>query len=278
MIKIPSLKDLLAAGAHFGQRTSRWHPKMKPFLFGSTRGVHLINLEKTREQIASGAEFLLNITRRGGTVLFVGTKGQAQSIIEKEATRAMSPYVTVRWLGGLFTNFNTVLDLIRKLERLETDKKKGQLEKYTKREQLDVERQIRKLNDTVGGIRSLSKLPDAVFITDINVDDIAVKEAVKTGVPIVAIVDSNSNPTKIDYPIPANDDAVKTLELITKIMADAVIEGRQASPATAKSDPAAKPEAEKKRTSAEDKKLAEVAKKALSPKTAKKTTPKSTKK
>lgn len=231
MLKLPTLKELLAAGAHFGQRTSRWHPKMKPFLFGASKGVHIINLEKTRERLAKAAEFALNLTRRGGVILFVGTKSQAHKVIMEEAQRAGVPYVTGRWLGGLFTNFNTVLDLIRKLERLEADRDKGKLELYTKREQLDVQRQIKKLHDTIGGIKMMHRLPDAIFVVDVNIDKIAVTEARRKKIPVIGICDSNGDPSKIDYPIPANDDAIKTIEMITKVMADAVLEGRKLIPA-----------------------------------------------
>jgi len=231
MIKIPSLKELLAAGAHFGQRTARWHPKMKPFLFGTSKGVHIINLEKTRDQLAVAAEFVLNLTRRGGVVLFVGTKMQAKKPLVDAATKSGMPYVTGRWLGGLFTNFNTVLDLLRKLERLEADRDKGKLELYTKREQLDVQRQIKKLHDTIGGIKSMRRLPDAIFVVDVNIDHIAIKEARRKKIPVIGIVDSNGDPSKVDYQIPANDDAIKTLEMICDVMAEAVLEGRKIAPA-----------------------------------------------
>lgn len=231
MLAIPSLKDLLQAGAHFGQRTSRWHPKMAPFLFGSTKGVHLINLEKTREQLARSAEFVLNLSRRGGVVMFVGTKRQSRIPIEVAAKKSNMPYVTGRWLGGLFTNFNTILDLLRKLERLESDKAHGKLDLYTKREQLDMQREIDRLEQTIGGIKDIRRLPEAIFVADVNADKIAVNEAKRKAIPVIGIVDSNANPSKIDYPIPANDDAIKTIELISNVIADAVIEGQRLKPA-----------------------------------------------
>ena len=231
MITIPSLKDLLASGAHFGQRTSRWHPKMQPFLFNKSKGVHIINLEKTREQLAQAAEYALNLTRRGGVLLFVGTKPQAKKPVVDAATKSGSPYVNGRWLGGLFTNFNTVLDLLKKLERLEQDRDQGKLELYTKREQLDVQRTIKKLHDTIGGIKTIRRLPDAIFVTDVTVDKIAVNEARRKNIPVIAIVDSNGDPSKVDYPIPANDDAVKTITTICDVMAQAVVEGRKLVPA-----------------------------------------------
>jgi small subunit ribosomal protein S2 len=231
MLSIPSLKELLAAGAHFGQRTSRWHPKMKPFIFGKSKSVHIINLEKTREQLAKAAEFALNLSRRGGTILFVGTKRHARTPIEEAAKRAGMPYVTGRWLGGLFTNFNTVLELLRKLERLESDQTQGKFAKYTKREQLDVQRKIDKLEGTIGGIKQVRRLPDAIFLVDVNIDKIAVNEATRRQIPIIGIVDSNSNPTKIAHPIPANDDAIKTIALISNVIADAILEGKKMQPA-----------------------------------------------
>jgi len=231
MLKLPTLKELLASGAHFGQRTARWHPKMQPYLFGASKGVHIINLEKTREHLAIAAEFVLNLTRRGGVVLFVGTKSQAKKPVVDAATKAGVPYVTGRWLGGLFTNFNTVLNLIRKLEHLEQDRDQGKLELYTKREQLDVQRQIKKLHDSIGGIKMMRRLPDAIFVVDVNIDAIAIKEARRKKIPVIGIVDSNANPSLVDYPIPANDDAIKTIELICGVMANAVLEGRGLMPA-----------------------------------------------
>lgn len=227
MIKIPSLKELLEAGVHFGQQTSRWHPKMEPYIFGATKGVHIINLEQTREYLAKAAEYALNLSRRGGILLFVGTKNQARIPIEAAAKKCGMPYVTGRWMGGLFTNFNTVLTLLRKLERLEDDQKKGKLEKYTKKERLHVQREIDRLHESIGGIKEIRRLPEAVYIVDVNVDKIAVTETTRKEIPIVAMVDSNSNPAEIDYPIPANDDAVKSIELISNVLADAVLEGKK---------------------------------------------------
>jgi small subunit ribosomal protein S2 len=241
-ITIPSLKELLAAGAHFGQKTSRWHPKVKPFLFGSSKGVHIINLEKTREHLASAAEFALNLSRRGGTILFIGTKRQARSVVIAAADKAGMPHVTGRWMGGLFTNFNTMLDLLRKLERLEADKVAGKFQQYTKREQLEVEREIERLHGTIGGIKNVRRLPDAIFIVDATVDKIAVGEATRKNIPIIAIVDSNANPEPIAYPIPANDDAVKSIELISNVIADAIIEGKATAPAPAPVEAPVRPE------------------------------------
>ncbi|MFO0705043.1 MAG: 30S ribosomal protein S2 [Candidatus Andersenbacteria bacterium] len=255
MIKLPSLKELLASGAHFGQRTARWHPKMGQYLFGSSKGVHIINLEKTREKLAEAAEFALNLTRRGGVILFVGTKPQARKPVTDAALTAGMPYVTGRWLGGLFTNFTTVLDLLRKLERLENDRDKGKLELYTKREQLDVQRQIKKLHEAIGGIKSMRRLPEAIFVVDVTVDQIAIKEARRKKIPVIAIVDSNGDPSKVDYPIPANDDAIKTLELICNVMAQAILEGRKLTPTPAAPAPAAVPGAAASVGSAESKKI-----------------------
>jgi small subunit ribosomal protein S2 len=242
MIQIPSLKELLSAGAHFGQRKARWHPRMKPFLFGVSRGVHIINLEQTREKLAEAAEFALNLSRAGGVILFVGTKRQAKKVVEQAAKRAGMPYVTGRWLGGLFTNFNTVLELLRKLERLEGDQAHGKFEQYTKREQLDVQREIAKLLNSIGGIKDMRRLPEAIFVVDSNIDAIAVGEAKRKDIPIIGLVDSNSDPKSITYPIPANDDAIKSIELVANVIADAVLEGKKLAPAApaAETAPAAK--------------------------------------
>jgi len=232
MITIPSLKELLAAGTHFGQKTSRWHPKMSPFLFGTSKGVHIINLEQTREKLVEAAEFVLNLSMRGGVVLFVGTKRQAQAAIEAAAKKSDMPFVTGRWIGGLFTNFGTVLELLKKLEKLETEKESGAVTKYTKREQLEIEREISRLNETIGGIKKIRRLPDAIFVVDATIDSIAIKEATRKGIPVIAIADSNANPAKVEYPIPGNDDAIKSIELLSNTIAEAVVEGRKRMPAT----------------------------------------------
>lgn len=227
MIKIPSLKELLEVGVHFGHRTSRWQPKMKPFIFGASKGVHIINLEETRKYLTQAAEFVLNLTRRGGVILFVGTKDQARKPIEEAAKRCGMPYVTGRWMGGLFTNFNTVLGSLKKLARLEEDQEKGRFEKYTKKERLEVQREIDRLHESIGGIKEIRRLPEAVFIADVNTDKIATQETKRKQIPIVATLDSNSSPVDIDYPIPANDDAVKAIALIANVLADAVLEGKK---------------------------------------------------
>lgn len=223
-----SLLDLLKSGAHFGHTTSRWNPKMKPYIFAIRNNIHILDLEKTKQQLLKAASFISNTASQGGTVLFVGTKRQSRDSIKRAATSCGMPYVNVRWLGGTFTNFKTIQKTIRKLEKLNQLKVSGELEtKYTKKERLLVEREIEKLEKLFEGIKNLKKLPEAIFVADINYDDIAVAEARKMRVKIVGLVDSNSNPQAVDYPIPCNDDAAKAVELMTTVIAEAVEEGKK---------------------------------------------------
>ncbi len=229
-----SLLELLQSGAHFGHKTSRWNPKMKPFIFTVRNDIHILDLEKTRKGLVRAAEFAGNIASSGGTILFIGTKRQARSIVKAQAQAAGMPFVNVRWLGGTFTNFKTIQRTVRKLEKLLELKTSGDLEsKYTKKERLLVEREIVKLEKLFEGVKDMRKIPQAVFIADINYDDIALAEAKKMKVPIIAVVDSNSNPEGIDYPIPANDDATAAIELITTIIATAIKEKKSATPVQA---------------------------------------------
>lgn len=225
MLEKVNLLDLFKAGVHFGHRTSRWHPKMKPFIFGQKNSIHIINLEKTIEMIEKAVEFIIKIVGGGGTILFVGTKKQAQPIIEKYAKECNMPYVTDRWLGGTFTNFTEVRKLVQHYISLKERKEKGELAKYTKKEQLDFEREINKLERYIIGLVHLKKLPDAVFFVDIKTDETALREAHKKQIPIISICDTNVNPDPVTYPIAANDDGIKSLELITSIIAKAVQEG-----------------------------------------------------
>ncbi len=223
-----SLLDLLKSGAHFGHTTSRWNPKMKPYIFTTRNNIHILDLEKTRICLLKAMEFAKQLSSKGGSVLFVGTKKQTKEIIKQAALNSNSPFVNVRWLGGTFTNFRTIQKTIRKLERLENLKASGDLEsRYTKKEALMIIREIEKLKKLFEGIQNMKKLPEAIFVTDVKHDSIAVKEAKKSGVKIIGIVDSNSSPEYVDYPIPCNDDATKAIELLSNAMSEAVTEGNQ---------------------------------------------------
>ncbi len=220
-----SLLELLQSGAHFGHKTSRWNPKMKPYIFTVRNDIHILDLEKTRRALTKAAEFVGNIAQTGGTILFIGTKRQARSIIKKNAEIAGQPYINVRWLGGTFTNFKTIQKTVRKLDKLSEQKANGQLEsRYTKKERLLVEREIEKLDKLFVGMKDMKRIPQAVFISDINYDDIALAEARKMNVPIIALVDTNSNPEGVDFPIPCNDDATAAIELVTSVIAQAIKE------------------------------------------------------
>lgn len=199
---------------------------MKPFIFTARNGIHIINLEQSLEQLKVAQNFLRDITSKGGTILFVGTKRQAKESVERHAKDSGSLYITERWLGGLFTNFGIVSKLVQRLRKLTEDKKAGNLEKYTKKERLRFDEEIEKLEKLVGGIRELRALPQAVVIIDIKTEKTALREAKKVGLPIVAMVDTNTDPEGITYPIPANDDATKSIELVVSFLADAAKEGK----------------------------------------------------
>ncbi len=220
-----TLLDLLKSGVHFGHQTSRWHPRMQPFIFTARNGIHIIDLEKSLTQIRKAQDFLRTITASGGTVIFIGTKRQARDIVRAAAANSGAMSIAERWLGGLFTNFAVVSKLVQRLRKLTEDRTLGALAKYTKKEQLRFDEEIAKLEKLVGGIRELRQLPQAVFIVDVKTEKTAVREARKAGIPIVAMVDTNTDPEGIAYPIPANDDATKSIALITELMGDAVREG-----------------------------------------------------
>lgn len=222
-----SLLEMLKSGVHFGHQKSRWHPKMKPYIYSVRGGVQIINLEKTQEALQKAVQYIKEVVAKQGTILFVGTKRQAKKIVKKHAEASGAPYITERWLGGLFTNFSTISKLLAKLKRLQADKVKGELDKYTKRERLKFDEKINKLKLIVGGIEDLTKLPDAVFIVDIKKERTCLQESIKMGIPLIALVDTNTNPTLVDYPIPANDDATKSIDLICGIIAQAVADGKE---------------------------------------------------
>ncbi len=219
------LIQLIKSGAHFGHLTRRWNPKMKPYIFMEKNGIHIIDLKKTQQLIDVAAEKLNQLASEGKTVLFVGTKKQAQAIIDTEAKKCGANWVSERWLGGMLTNFSTIRKSVKRLHNIEKQETDGTFEKITKKEILFLSRELGKLKKVLGGIETMNRLPGALFIVDIRKESIAVNEARKLNIPIFAIVDTNCDPDDIDYIIPANDDAVKTIEIITSTMADAILEG-----------------------------------------------------
>ncbi|MDP2671141.1 MAG: 30S ribosomal protein S2 [bacterium] len=227
MAKTPSMKELLEAGAHFGHQTRRWNPKMGNYIFGARAGVHILDLEKTEEKLKEAAEFVRETVEKGGSVVFLATKKQAQEIVKTEAERVGAMFLVERWLGGLFTNFEAVKKTIEKIPQLEENLKPES--KFTKKEQLLISRELAKLNRNIGGIKNLEKLPEILFVVDAKKEDNAIKEARKTGVKVVSIVDTNADPTSVDFPIPANDDAIKSISLVVKTIADAFEEGKAAN-------------------------------------------------
>ncbi|MFO7448054.1 MAG: 30S ribosomal protein S2 [Ignavibacteriaceae bacterium] len=224
-MKKVELTQLIEAGAHFGHLTRRWNPKMKPYIFMEKNGIHIIDLKKTQEQIISTAETLSKLVSDGKRVLFVGTKKQAKNVIETEARRCDSNWVSERWLGGMLTNFSTIRKSIKRLNNIEKQETDGTFDKITKKERLFLTREKDKLKKVLEGIENMSRLPGAMFVVDIKKESIAIKEAHRLNIPVFAVVDTNCDPDEVEYVIPANDDAVKTVELIVKIMADAVLEG-----------------------------------------------------
>jgi len=226
MATIPSLVELLQSGAHFGHQTSKWHPKMKKYIFGNRQGIHIINLEATQRALEDAMAYAKSVTQRGGVVLFVGTKKQASDVVRSAAMSAGMPFVDKRWLGGTLTNFSVISQLLRKFKDLKKRQERGELAKYTKFEQLKFSEEIEMLDEKIGGMQDLTRVPEAVFILDIRKDKTALDEAMRRGVKIIAICDSNVNPLHVDYPIPANDDAVKSIHLLANLMAKACQEGR----------------------------------------------------
>jgi small subunit ribosomal protein S2 len=219
------MKQLLEAGVHFGHQTRRWNPKMKPFIFGERNGIHIIDLQQTIKYFEIAYEFVVNLVANGGKLLFVGTKKQAQETIREEAERCGMYYVNHRWLGGTLTNFRTIRQSVEKLKRIESWFEDGTIERFPKKERLKLERLKNKLEKNLKGIKDMESLPQAVYIVDPVYEEIAVKEARKLGIPIIAIVDTNCDPDLIDYIIPGNDDAIRAVKLLTSKIADACIEG-----------------------------------------------------
>jgi len=225
-IKI-GLKDLLDAGCHFGHQAQRWNPKMAPFLYGVRDGVHIFDLAKTKEGLEKAAEFAKATVAKGGKIIFVGTKRQAQAIVKEEAQKAKMPFITERWLGGIITNWDNIKKSIDKLKDLKTQKEAGELKKYTKKENILIDREIARLERFFGGLVDLKELPAAIFIIDVKKEQAALREADKKNIPVIAIVDSNSDPDMVDWVIPANDDAVGSIKLIVSLIAEAVKRGQQ---------------------------------------------------
>jgi len=221
-----TIKELLEAGAHFGHQTSRWHPRMKKYIFTKRNGIHIIDLERTSNMLDEACEFVKQMVAEGGKILFVGTKKQAQNIIEEEAKRCGMYYINQRWIGGVLTNFATIQSRVDYLVHLEDQQVKGEFNRLPKKEALKLEEQITRLNKQIGGFKEMTSLPDAIFLVDLAKERIVLAEAQRLGIPVVAITDTNCNPDDVARPIPANDDAIRTIKLITGKLADAVIEGR----------------------------------------------------
>ncbi|HOJ16751.1 MAG TPA: 30S ribosomal protein S2, partial [Caldisericia bacterium] len=220
-----NMRSLLEAGVHFGHQTKRWNPKMKDFIFTARNGIHIMDLRQTSERLEAAYNFVLDVSRRGGKVLFVGTKKQAQDIVKEEALRCGMYYVNVRWFGGLLTNFQTIRQRIQKLKELEEAEKNNLLQKLPPKEYAKLKKEKERLATFLEGIRDMTELPQVVYVTDTHKDRIAILEAKRLRIPSIAITDTNSDPTEVNFPIPGNDDAIRSIRLITSIIADAVIEG-----------------------------------------------------
>jgi small subunit ribosomal protein S2 len=228
-----SMRQMLEAGVHFGHQTRFWNPKMAPFIFGERNKIHIINLEKTQPMYAEAAHFIKGVIADGGTVLFVGTKRSARESIQKEAERSGQPFVNQRWLGGMLTNFKTIRQSIKRLAELSELAASGGLEKRGKKEATQLRREMDKLERSLGGIKHMDGLPDALFVVDVGHENIAIHEAKKLGIPVAAIVDTNCSPDGIDYVIPGNDDAMRAIQLYATGIADAVLEGKESVPQVA---------------------------------------------
>lgn len=223
-----TLQDLLEAGCHFGHQSRRWNPKMESYLYAVRDGIHIFDLMKTKEGLEKAAAFAKEATANGKTILFVGTKRQARAIIKEEAQRINVPFISERWLGGTITNWEQIKKSIDKLAKMTEERNKGEYKKYTKKEQILLDREIRRLERFFGGLVGLKGKPDVIFVVDTKKEEAAVKEAKRKNIPIIAVVDSNTDPNSVDYVIPANDDAVGSIKLIVGMMAEAVKEGKEA--------------------------------------------------
>ncbi|HSR89441.1 MAG TPA: 30S ribosomal protein S2 [Candidatus Udaeobacter sp.] len=227
MSKMPTLLEMLKAGVHFGHQKSRWHPKMEQYIFGVRNGVHIIDLEKTQVQLEKALDYVKNLASKGQVILFVGTKRQAREITKAAAVSCEMPYLVERWIGGLLTNFDEVKRRLKKYHNLKEQFATGEIEKYTKKEQVTMKKQLEKLDKYLIGLTALDRMPDALFIADMRTEKTALAEAERTEIPTVAISDTNVNPEKVNYAIPANDDAVNSIKLVTDLVAEAINEGRK---------------------------------------------------
>jgi small subunit ribosomal protein S2 len=224
---VVSMRELLEAGVHFGHQTRRWNPKMKRFIFAERGGIYIIDLQQTLALLEEAHEFARNVAERGGTILFVGTKKQAQDAIEEQAKRVGMPYVNHRWLGGLLTNWRTISDRIERLHDLRRQKEEGQLELLPAKERIAMLAELEKLENNLGGVADLKRQPDAAFIIDLKKEQLAVRETRRLGMPVISLVDTNCDPDEADYPIPGNDDAIRACSLITRVIADGIEAGKQ---------------------------------------------------
>ena len=231
-----TMRQMLEAGVHFGHQTRYWDPKMAPYIFGARGKIHIINLEKTLPMLVDSMNFIGGIAAKRGTVIFVGTKRAASKAIAEEAVRCGMPYVSHRWLGGMLTNFRTIRQSIKRLRQIEKMEEDGSFARLVKKEVLQLTRERDKLEKTLGGIKDMKHLPNAMFVVDVGHEDIAVKEARKLGIPVIGVVDTNCSPNDIDYVIPGNDDAIRSIRLYTQLAADAVLEGRASAPHFEESD------------------------------------------
>ena len=224
-----TMRQMLEAGVHFGHQTRFWNPKMAPYIFGHRNKIHIINLEKTLVMYEEAMKYVRQIATKRGVILFVGTKRQARDIVREEATRCGSPYVDQRWLGGMLTNFKTIKQSIKRLHDMETMLSDGTLDKLVKKEALDLQRELDKLNSSLGGIKEMKGLPDALFVIDVGYQKGAITEASKLGIPVIGVVDTNHNPDGLQYIIPGNDDSSRAIRLYARGVADAILEGRNQS-------------------------------------------------
>ncbi len=228
MAKIPTLEQMLKAGMHFGHRTSKWHPKMAPYIYTSKGGVHIINLEISRKKLEEALNYLSKLSSENKLILFIGTKHQVKDKIKKLAQETSQPYVSEKWLAGLLTNFGVIKRMIKKYRDLKEKMLTGKLDKYTKKERLNFDRELKKLDEKVGGLVGMDRMPDAIFIWDIKKEETALAEAKKMKIPIIAICDTNVNPDGVKFVIPANDDASKTIDLVLDHVKQAILEGKNA--------------------------------------------------
>jgi small subunit ribosomal protein S2 len=226
MATVISMKALLESGVHFGHRTNKWHPKMKPYIFTERNGIHIIDLQQTVKAVNTAYNLVRDTVQQGGNVMFIGTKRQAQETVKEEAIRCGMPYVTERWLGGMLTNWTTIFERIKELEKLERLRDTGEINRLTKKEGLLIEREITRLLIRLSGVRNMNKTPDLVFIVDVSREATAVHEANLREIPVIALVDTNCDPAGVDYVIPSNDDAIRAIKLLVGKVADAVLEGK----------------------------------------------------